>query len=430
MMNTATAEYLNQALLLSNMDKFEEALSYVEKAEAADPMDIDVYFRKGELYVMLDMLDEAQNAFEKALLIDKQSGEAYFHLGNVTVLKDDFQGSKNFYAKAIANGFDAAQVYVNLCNVSEHFNDYRAALDYADKAIKADKYRGDVYLKKIELLRLLGRVEDITATCDKLIETNPDVFEGYHIKFLTLVELGKIEAAEETLKTAMILFPDDPGFMLDKVRLLMKKNDSAGALKEIDKAIDNMEEVPVEFYIEKSEVLLSMAKPDEASSLLEVVVESEYNQEAYYLLLNIYIAQEKFDKALEVSEKIISSEEDTAVYYSALYYRGLSLKKLDRNEQAQKALEEANEKLRFACTLNPMMLDLYIFRALALFDLNRYEECLEMTDYVLSVADEFSAAHLIKAQVYEALGNKDKAAEETRLAGEQSELVSQILEAQ
>lgn len=222
-MNTATAEYLNQALLLSNMDKFEEALSYVEKAEAADPMDIDVYFRKGELYVMLDMLDEAQNAFEKALLIDKQSGEAYFHLGNVTVLKDDFQGSKNFYAKAIANGFDAAQVYVNLCNVSEHFNDYRAALDYADKAIKADKYRGDVYLKKIELLRLLGRVEDITATCDKLIETNPDVFEGYHIKFLTLVELGKIEAAEETLKTAMILFPDDPGFMLDKVRLLMKK---------------------------------------------------------------------------------------------------------------------------------------------------------------------------------------------------------------
>ena len=118
------------------------------------------------------------------------------------------------------------------------------------------------------------------------------------------------------------------------------------------------------------------------------------------------------------------------MYYSALYYRGLSLKKLDRNEQAQKAPEEANEKLRFACTLNPMMLDLYIFRALALFDLNRYEECLEMTDYVLSVADEFSAAHLIKAQVYEALGNKDKAAEETRLAGEQSELVSQILEAQ
>lgn len=82
-----------------------------------------------------------------------------------------------------------------------------------------------------------------------------------------------------------------------------------------------------------------MAKPDEASSLLEVVVESEYNQEAYYLLLNIYIAQEKFDKALEVSEKIISSEEDTAVYYSALYYRGLSLKNSTETNRHKKRLK-------------------------------------------------------------------------------------------
>ena len=62
----------------------------------------------------------------------------------------------------------------------------------------------------------------------------PDVFEGYHLRFL-LLEVGKITEAEKTISRAMQLFPEDVGFALDKATLLVVQNQYNQALEYLDK---------------------------------------------------------------------------------------------------------------------------------------------------------------------------------------------------
>ena len=69
-------EYLTQGSVLAGQGNHEAALSYYEKAEKEDPMNIEVYLSKGIAYANMDDLDEAKRQFEKALKVNRKSGLA------------------------------------------------------------------------------------------------------------------------------------------------------------------------------------------------------------------------------------------------------------------------------------------------------------------------------------------------------------------
>ena len=427
-MNQEIQEYLTQATMMMKLEKPEEALSYLEKAEALDQMEIEVYFRKGEVLIILDRYEEAVDCFERALLIDKNSGEAFFHLGNIAMLQQDFQKCKGYYTKAIANGYDSAQVYFSLALLCEQYDDYDNALFYLNKAIAEDKTRADALLRKIELLVLLNRQTDAITACDDLIEVHPDVFEGYHYKYLILVDRKEFDKAEALLAKAMKLFPNDEGFAFDQIRLLSEKGDFDEALVKIDRLIDLSEsELPLEIYREKARILLGLEKPDEAQGLLEVISESEYDDNTYFYLINIYMAKGLFEQALQACEKVIEEQEETPTYYSALYYKGMALKKLNKNEEARAAFENAVKEMRFACSANPLLLDLYTLRALSYRELKDYDMAFEMIEYILNVSDEIAEAYLIRSELYKDVNEPEKAEADLQKAKEMNSPLRSLL---
>ena len=71
MENLNLLEYMNQATALMGQEKYEAAITFLEKAEHEDRFNIDVYITKGVAYANLEQLDKARAEFEKALKVNK-----------------------------------------------------------------------------------------------------------------------------------------------------------------------------------------------------------------------------------------------------------------------------------------------------------------------------------------------------------------------
>lgn len=61
-------------------------------------------------------------------------------------------------------------------------------------------------LRKIEILIGMDKIEEALENLDLFIQINPDLFEGYHLKFLILIENNRLQEAQQILQSAMAMF--------------------------------------------------------------------------------------------------------------------------------------------------------------------------------------------------------------------------------
>ena len=240
-MNEDFQEYMIQANALMGQEKYEDAVRYLEKAEQIEKMNIDVYLSKGVAFANLEKYLEAKVEFEKVLKISKNNGIALFHLGNIEILTGNRGKGIELFNNAIANGFENAQVYFSLGLMHEEADSDELAIRNYSKAILKDSSRADIRIRKIRLLIKNNLLPEALQAIDELILSNPDVFEGYHLKFLVQVSLKKFEEAEKVINDAMALFPKDAAFALDKASLMITRKEYDEALNYLDSITNDME---------------------------------------------------------------------------------------------------------------------------------------------------------------------------------------------
>ena len=420
-------EYNQQGKVLFSLEKYDKAIEMYKKAENEDQMFIDTYYNLGEAYLMLDMYDKAKESFNKVLLIDKKNGITYFHLGNVEFLQGNNDMGREYYVKAVNNGYDDAQLYVNLARVAEEAGNKEEAIKNYSKAILRDKFRADAKLQKALIYINDNKYDEALQTLDNMIEYNPDIFEGHHYKILLNIQLGNYLEAEKTLIKAQALFPDDDGFVFDRILLLegQEKYDEALDLIKVNYG-DSKER---NIALEKAKILVAKERIDEAVSLFEDIKKAEeiFDDETRFYLINIYIGTNKIDKALACCKEIITNGEENSYYFAAIYYNSLCLSKLGKTSEAQQAYKEALETFRFASSSNPGMLDLIIYRALCYKELKNYDKALEMVNYLIAIDENLGEAYLIRAEIYQELNEIDKAEADRSIAASKSKVLGMLV---
>lgn len=413
-------EYLTQGAVLSGQEKYEEALRYYRKAEAADPMNLEVYLSQGIACANLNRLEEAKTQFRKALKIDRSSGQAHFHLGSIAILEGDIAKGFEEYNQAVSSGYDNAQIYYSIGLLHEENGDIDMAIRNYSKAISRDALRPDIRVRKARLLIQGGHYPEAVQALDEMILTNPDVFEGYHLKFTTLMQLGKLEEAEKTLADATALFPKDPAFVFDRVALLaeQKRLDQALALlEELEGGEETDRSVLHRICMERAQLCAANDRLDGAIEALEQArslsgEEGEFDQEALFLLANCYLAKERYDLVLDFARQLLEKGEEGYIKETARYFRPFALKKLGRMEEALPLYEEAVREYRSQSLAAPGNLDAYLLRIMCLRDMEKYEKALELADYVAELQPERAEPRLLRVTVLEAMGRKEEAEEE------------------
>jgi len=420
-------EYNQQGKVLFSIEKYDKAIEMYKKAENEDPMFIDTYFNLGEAYVMIDNYDKAKESFSKVLLIDNKNGITYFHLGNVEFLQENNDKGREYYAKAVNNGYDDAQLYVNLANVAEEAGNNEEAIKNYNKAILRDKFRADAKLKKALIYINDNKYPEALQTLDNMIEYNPDIFEGHHYKALVNIEIGNYSEAEKTLVKAQALFPDDDGFVFDKIILLERQEKYDEALNLINVGYGDSKERNI--LLEKAKILLAKERIDDSANLFEDIKNSEeiFDDETRFYLINIYINTNKIEKALTCAQEIMTNAEENSFYFAAIYYNSLCLSKLGKIAEAKVAYEKALKTFRFASSANPGMLDLIIYRALCYKELKDYDKAFEMTNYLIAIDEDMGEAYLIRAEIYQELNEIDKAEADKATAASKSKVLGMLI---
>ena len=414
-------EYLTQGDVLAGQGKYEEAIAYYEKAERIDPMELNVYLAKGIAYANLEQLDTAKEQFEKALKVNRTSGLAYYHLGSIAILQEDIAAGFEYYNKAVANGYDDAQVYYSIGLLHEENGEDDMAIRNYSKAITKDALRPDIRIRKAKLLLEGNHVPEALQTLDETILTNPDVFEGYHLKFNILLQLKQYEKAEELMENALSLFPKDPGFALDKISLLVeqgKKEEAFQSLKALEQAEETDDTVCRRIYMERAQIyaadeniLAAIAELEQAKILSEQ--SGEFDTDVAFLLANCHLSTEEYEKVLLYARQILEKGQDGYTKEAARYFEPFALKMSGHMEEAIPLYQEAIQKFRMQSLEAPGNLDAYLLRVMCLRDISQYEKALELVDYVIVLQPERAEPHMLRMTILEALGRKEEVEEES-----------------
>ena len=422
-----TQEYINQAKVLYSVGNYRESINKYKEAQKQNPMDIDIYFGLSESYIMLEDFISAEECLNNILLIDKDNAKAYFYLGNIKFLQDNQQDGKEAYLKAISLGFSDIDIFINYAIICEENEDYYKALKYYNKALSKDKFRADIMLRKIEILIGMDKIEEALENLDLFIQINPDLFEGYHLKFLILIENNRLQEAQQILQSAMAMFPEDEGFLFDKVILFEEQQKIQEALGILETVFKNNNSKIV--LNEKAKSYLSQNEVHKAKNTLKQIIDlnkDEFNEDSSFYLIMIYISENDYLNAQKYIDEIIEYKNEGIYYYSALFLKGQVIKALYGQNSCKDYYENTVGILRQGSLDYPDNLDLIIYRGIIYKELENYERALEMANYILAISDNIGEAYLLRAQIYEAMGDIEKSQSDKKLAVDKSEILNKF----
>lgn len=416
------AQDLNQqAKLLLNAKNFNGARAILDKAIEIDPMLVDSYRNYGDLYMLTKEYENAKNSYKKALLIEK-NGLFYFLYGNACFMNDEMQLGLENYNMAINEGYDNEEMMFFMGMAYEHMNEDSLALRYYNKACIKNPARADYWVKKISALYRLGGYEKAEADIDNLLARFPELFESYHFKTQIMLVKHEFTEAIAFSKKAAEKFPEDVDLMFDYARALAFGGKYDEAIKEIARAkkMKYYSEAIREFTILEARIFAEKQNFASAIESCKACIAMSpvgvFDGEAYFMLMNLYIAENNYAEILNCAEAIINANSGDPYYYAALYYKPFALKQLGETERAEAEFTKANSIYRLATLKKPGALDIYLYRVMCLRDLGEYSKALELLDFVQGVNADIAEIYTVRASIYTEQGEETLAKRETEKA--------------
>lgn len=416
------AQDLNQqGALLLKMGNLEGAKAKFDKALDFDPMLMDTYKNYGDLYMALQEYQEAKNSYKKAMLIEK-NGLLHFLYGNACFMNDELHEGLENYNMAISEGYDSDEMMFFMGMAYEHMNDDNMALRYFQKACVKNPSRPDYLIKKISALIRLHMLDSASDATEVLLKTSPEMYDGYHIKTQLLIHQNNIDGAIAFSKSASDKFPEDADLMFDYIKCVALSHDYPKALSLITSAkqMKYYEDAKHAFVILQAEVAAESNNYDLAMSSCKKCIEMEtdgfFDSEARFMLMNMELIDPGYDKALEQAIALVSNNAEDNYYYAALYYKAFCYKHLDKQDESKLAYKEANSIYRLATLKNPAAVDVYLYRAMVLKDIEEYDKALEILDFLLGISTEIAEVYSLKADIFRTLGKHLQADEQMKIA--------------
>ena len=405
-------------LKAGNIDKAKEKF---KQAIEVNPMIADSYKNMGDLYMSLEDYTNAKNLYKKAMLIEK-NGVLYFSYGNACFMNDELGEGIKYYNLAVAEGYDNEDMLFFMGLAYEALNNDDMALRFFKKAYSKNPMRTEYSVKIIEVLFRLGLYDNAEEYNNRLLQENPEMFDGYHIKTQILLHDDKYEEAVAFAKNASEKFPEDAELLFDYAKAVSLNG-------ELDKALKILEEAKNMKYFEvakrdvnmlESQIYAEKGEIDKAIECCNVCIELEddsiFDSEAHFMIMNYYIAKKDFENVIKHANMLIAKDDNDIFYYAALYYRAFCYKEMGNKEESNRYYKEAASLYRLETLKNPEAIDVYLYRAMCHRDMEEYDEALNILDFISGLSTQIAEEHLIRADIYALQGRKSLEKEERNKA--------------
>lgn len=397
----------------------------------------DYWMDKAEEYAYNSSFEEVLSALDEVLKIDSGNETALILKASYLGIVGKTNESSETYEKALAlleddlkdpNNAEAwqkkAEILRSLKRQNESIAAYEKTLEAFNRRIEKDPKDADAWIGKGNALRYLGKWDEARDAYNEAIEIDPQDYRAWGRKAEVIGRIGDINESMEAYDKTIELIPSNntrelADYWMSKAEVLgfagSRWNEALTALNH-SLELDPSSRVNWRF---KAEILSSeLGRKDEAVEAFDESLKlNPDDAEGWQWKASLLTEMKRYNESLEAYDKAIelTPENDTKDLALNWFSKGWALNKTGRQEEARAALQKSLEYYDQAILKNAGDISLLQQKGMALFELGRYDDAIEVYDQVLTDSHdiEFSAtktsARIGKGDALRALGKNEEA---------------------
>jgi len=200
-------DYLSQALIAQN--NLIEAYDELQIMAEAQPDNQAIFIRMANVAYMMEDYGALSNACEKAMLIDDSNAEVMYLYGRGCIGQDDDVNAVAMLTRAITLNDKFYDAYLLRSQANLRLEKIDEASADADFLLEQVGENEDVLLLKARIARAQDNDDDAIAFYGRVINENPFREEAYRERAELRRKSGDEQGAEEDLKKADEVAPED-----------------------------------------------------------------------------------------------------------------------------------------------------------------------------------------------------------------------------
>lgn len=200
-------DYLSQALIAQN--NLIEAYDELQIMAEAQPDNQAIFIRMANVAFMMEDYGALSNACEKAMLIDDSNAEVMYLYGRGCIGQDDDVNAVAMLTRAITLNDKFYDAYLLRSQANLRLEKIDEASADADFLLEQVGENEDVLLLKARIARAQDNDDDAIAFYGRVINENPFREEAYRERAELRRKSGDEQGAEEDLKKADEVAPED-----------------------------------------------------------------------------------------------------------------------------------------------------------------------------------------------------------------------------
>jgi tetratricopeptide (TPR) repeat protein len=338
-------EYLKRGIAKSKLNKYNEAISDINKAIEIDPTDAEAYVERSNIKHKLKDDIGAKNDLNKAkIIIDNlDSGLKAYDEGRYNYNNDNYSQAITNFNKAISLLPSLTCIYYERGLAKKMNGDYKNAMKDFNIAIdsdltnKADAYYERGLIKYHKLKDSEGALKDYSNA----IEINPTESNYYYSKAMILDD----KEAVEYLTKALELNSSDAIIYFARALRKSTLKDYVGSIQDINKFIEfnpvGLEATLFDAYMQRASMNTYINDYEAALEDQNIAIKIDSTStEAYFNRGMSRYFLSAYDEAIIDFTKTIEMDSSNGM---AFYYRGMAKLKQKNNEGGNNDISKAKE---------------------------------------------------------------------------------------
>jgi len=397
----AAWSYLGE--LYMKKENYQKAIICLQNALLEQQNSSLTYRLLGEAYYKSGNLEKAVYMLEKALNLNEKDTIAMEYLGDIYFYKRDYKQALKFYKKIIDTGVMSYRVFRKIGVIEYNLKNYEKALEYFNNARKIrSNYK--ILISIARTYYAMKKYSDALIYLEMAEKDNPNSYLVKRYKAMVLPKLNRVSESIKLINSILKKYPDDYEILLIKGiierRYLQKYKESIKTLSSVLK--NNPNNLKAKFELALSYYFSKEYK--NAINVLNDILTTQDNPNAYRLFGLIYYKQCKFDKALEYFKKGLELYQKKGMSnkaYITKYSIAITLFKMKRYKDA---LNIVNSMLNEKKTFKTLILGVNI-----LIKLKKYNDALSMIEQAYELKPKSVIATYLKGKILYKLGKYNDA---------------------
>lgn len=198
------------AILYAQSEKYDDALTTLDKAIKIDNALPALYNSKGNIFLRLNKPEAATHEYQKAIECDDQYAAAFNNLGNAYNAQNQLDKAKEQYEKAIALNEHYSDAHYNLGILMAKLGESDKAITYLKKALELNPNRPAAHGQLAEIYLQQGDYLNAIEHYQNRLDFEPEHTDAFFGLGQAYLQNHQMDDAIAAFKKVLILQPKHP----------------------------------------------------------------------------------------------------------------------------------------------------------------------------------------------------------------------------